>query len=95
MPTGRENILLREFSSAGEGKITSRHDYLLPCLLLETFIPLPFYLSYMNVRFLKKNGKLTSSFEFMLKDNTKYRNMEIIVLHYSTADLLIFQCLGI
>lgn len=49
----------------------------------------------MNVRSLKKNGKLTSSFEFMLKDNTKYRNMEIILLRYSTADLLIFRCLGI
>ena len=31
----------------------------------------------------------------MLKDNIKYRNMEIILLRYSTADLLIFQCLGI
>lgn len=45
--------------------------------------------------FKKKNGKLTSPFEFMLKDNTKYRNMEIILSCYSTADLLIFQCLGI
>ena len=43
--------------------------------------------------FKKKNGKLTSPFEFMLKDNTKYRNMEIILSCYSTADLLIFQCL--